>query len=70
MMPQQMPAQGGDIYAEIGALLEQMVGQMGPEAVLMQLKQMVGQGAPQPEVMSPGGPSSMPPMAKRNALAM
>jgi hypothetical protein len=24
---------------------------------------------PEPEMMSPGGPSAMPPMGKRNALA-
>lgn len=63
MMPQQMPPeQGGDIYGEIGMLLEQMVQMAGPEAVLQFLQQAMG-GQPQqpaPEVMSRGGPQSMP----------
>ena len=58
-----MPPQGGgDIYAETGAVLEQIVQMAGPEAVLAFLKQAAG-GAqqPQPEVMSQGGPGAMPP---------
>jgi hypothetical protein len=61
---------------EILALLEQLLQVAGPEGTLeflrVGLEEMSGMGGempPEPEMMSPGGPSAMPPMGKRNALA-
>lgn len=65
-MPQPPPPQGGDdIYAQIGAVLEQMVQMAGPEAVLALLQQAMGgagQGQPAPEAPPPmpGGPKPPP----------
>jgi hypothetical protein len=58
------------------SVLQQLLEAAGPEwtlEALTALLQEVGGGAeqmpPEPEMMSPGGPSAMPPMGKRNALA-
>ena len=57
--------------------LQQLLEAAGPEWTLEFLNagiQEAGQGGaeqmpPEPQMMSPGGPSAMPPMGKRNALA-
>jgi hypothetical protein len=60
---------------EIIAALEALMQANGLEWTLEFLNaglQETGQGGempPEPEMMSPGGPSAMPPMGKRNALA-
>ncbi len=60
---------------EIIAALEALMQAAGPEWTLeflnAGLEEAAGGGAmpPEPEMMSPGGPSAMPPMGKRNALA-
>ncbi len=60
---------------EIIAALEALMQANGPEWTLEFLNAGLaeaGQGGempPEPEMMSPGGPSAMPPMGKRNALA-
>jgi hypothetical protein len=60
---------------EIIAALEALMQAAGPEWTLEFLNAGLaeaGQGGgmpPEPEMMSPGGPSAMPPMGKRNALA-
>jgi hypothetical protein len=63
---------GGDIFDEMGAILMQLVEMAGPEWVMaflqagMQEAQSAGgDQPPQPEMMSPGGPQAMPPMAGR-----
>jgi hypothetical protein len=61
---------------EIIAALEALMQAAGPEwtleflnAGLAEAGQGGGEMPPEPEMMSPGGPSAMPPMGKRNALA-
>ena len=62
------------IAAEIRSALQQRLEATGPEWTLEFLnagmeEAQAGGGQEQPEMMSPGGPGAMPPMAKRNALA-
>jgi hypothetical protein len=60
---------------EIIAALEALMQAAGPEWTLeflnagLQEAAQGGQMPPEPEMMSPGGPSAMPPMSKRNALS-
>ncbi len=61
---------------QIIAALEALMQAAGPEWTLeflnAGLEEAAGGGdmpPEQPEMMSPGGPSAMPPMGKRNALA-